>query len=83
MEKNELIRKMKSLDTNVALATSSFLIAVDENTDLETREMFANEYLNDVDTLVGLNVLPKEISDVYIEGKKYLQSEYEQIWKKK
>ena len=74
MKKNELIRKMKSLETNVALTTSSFLIAIDESINLETRKLFTNEYLGQIDTLLELKVYPKEISELYLEGKKYLQN---------
>lgn len=74
MENKELIEKMRSLDTNVALTTGSFLIAADESIDLETRKLFANEYLGQIDTLLGLKVYPKDISDLYLEGKKYLEN---------
>ena len=72
MEKDELIKKMNALETNVALSTTHFLIAADETKALEVRKLHAEEYLGQIDTLIGTNVYPSEIAELYLEGKYYL-----------
>ena len=72
MEKDEIIKRMSKLETDVAGTTTFFLKAMDESIDMEKRKLFANQYIENLRVLIGLNEYPIENLELYLEGVQYI-----------
>lgn len=81
MRKEEIIEKMKGLETDVAGITSSFLIAIDDSQPKEFRKMFSEKYQKQLPLLLKFNNYDEETVELYLQAKNLI-SEINYGWEK-